>query len=143
MVFNTDFSVVDEEQQARKRYKKDLGHLKPDLEAYNKQKELALGLAPGTLKPGHPVPSPSTTLINFDSRGGQVRRLISILLAEVFFIVLTHFVVDRRTTTSRRIALPRCEQLAICRQQTLRRCDRPCHWQTQHRVRLLSFIPFQ
>ena len=33
----------------RRKYKKDLDHLKPDLEAYNRQKEVALGLAPGTL----------------------------------------------------------------------------------------------
>lgn len=39
----------DYEDQARKKYKKDLDILKPDLIAYNKQKEIALGLAPGTL----------------------------------------------------------------------------------------------
>jgi pre-mRNA-splicing factor SYF2 len=39
----------DDSHAARLRYKKDLDVLKPDLEAYNTQKEAALGLAPGTL----------------------------------------------------------------------------------------------
>ncbi|PFH50831.1 hypothetical protein AMATHDRAFT_60296 [Amanita thiersii Skay4041] len=44
-----DFEFHDDAQAARRRYKKDLDLIKPDLEAYNKQKEAALGLAPGTL----------------------------------------------------------------------------------------------
>jgi len=44
-----DFQFHDEADQARKKYKKDLDLLKPDLVAYNRQKEIALGLAPGTL----------------------------------------------------------------------------------------------
>lgn len=43
------FSPVDDSDAVRRKYKKDLDHLKPDLEAYNRQKEIALGLAPGAL----------------------------------------------------------------------------------------------
>ncbi|KAF5392844.1 hypothetical protein D9757_001041 [Collybiopsis confluens] len=44
-----DFEFHDDAHAARRRYKKDLDLIKPDLVAYNKQKEVALGLAPGTL----------------------------------------------------------------------------------------------
>ncbi|KZT64420.1 SYF2-domain-containing protein [Daedalea quercina L-15889] len=44
-----DFEFHNDADAARKRYKKDLDLIKPDLATYNKQKELALGLAPGTL----------------------------------------------------------------------------------------------
>lgn len=45
----TDCSTVDDAHAARRRYKKDIDHIKPDLVAYNKQKEMALGMAPGSL----------------------------------------------------------------------------------------------
>lgn len=46
----TDFLILlDDAHAARRRYKKDLDHIKPDLVAYNRQKEIAMGLAPGTL----------------------------------------------------------------------------------------------
>lgn len=44
-----DFEFHNDADAARKRYKKDLDFIKPNLEAYNRQKEIALGLAPGTL----------------------------------------------------------------------------------------------
>ncbi|KAG5639772.1 hypothetical protein H0H81_000052 [Sphagnurus paluster] len=44
-----DFEFHDDAHAARRRYKKDLDHIKPDLVAYNKQKEIAMGLAPGSL----------------------------------------------------------------------------------------------
>ncbi|EJU05676.1 SYF2-domain-containing protein [Dacryopinax primogenitus] len=50
-----DFTFNNAEDHARRRYKKDLDFIKPDLEAYNRQKEAALGLAPGTLKAGQPT----------------------------------------------------------------------------------------
>lgn len=40
---------TDDSDAVRRKYKKDLDHLKPDLEAYNRQKEIALGLVAGTL----------------------------------------------------------------------------------------------
>jgi hypothetical protein len=39
----------DDSHAARRKYKKEVDKLKPDLEAYNRQKETAMGLAPGTL----------------------------------------------------------------------------------------------
>ncbi|KAN0109073.1 SYF2 domain containing protein [Russula decolorans] len=44
-----DFEFHDDSHAARRKYKKEVDKLKPDLEAYNKQKEAAMGLAPGTL----------------------------------------------------------------------------------------------
>ncbi|TDL28006.1 SYF2-domain-containing protein [Rickenella mellea] len=67
---NADFEFHDEEQQSRKRYKKDLVHLKPDLAAYNTQKEIALGLEPGTLKAG--ASSASSSLTAFNPQGNAV-----------------------------------------------------------------------
>ncbi|KAI0088256.1 SYF2-domain-containing protein [Irpex rosettiformis] len=60
-----DFEFNNDADAARRRYKKDLDHIKPDLAAYNKQKEIALGLAPGTLaKQGSG--SSSTSITSFD-----------------------------------------------------------------------------
>jgi len=58
---NADFEFNDEEQQARKRYKKDLVHLKPDLAAYNRQKALAIGNGEGS--------SSSSALTSFNPQG--------------------------------------------------------------------------
>lgn len=71
---NADFEFHDEEQRAHRRYKKDLVHLKPDLASYNKQKELALGLAPGTLASSNAPGSSSSSnvLTNFNPQGGSV-----------------------------------------------------------------------
>lgn len=66
---NADFEFHDEEQQARRRYKKDLVHLKPDLASYNKQKELAMGLAPGS---SSGASSSSNALTAFDPQGGTI-----------------------------------------------------------------------
>ena len=41
--------LLDAADAARKKYKKDLDQLKPDLAAYTRQKEAALGLVPGAL----------------------------------------------------------------------------------------------
>ncbi|GJE86326.1 SYF2 domain-containing protein [Phanerochaete sordida] len=62
-----DFEFHNDADAARKRYKKDLDHIKPDLAAYNRQKEIALGLAPGTLaKAGSSSGSSSSALTTFD-----------------------------------------------------------------------------
>ncbi|KIY70252.1 SYF2-domain-containing protein [Cylindrobasidium torrendii FP15055 ss-10] len=56
------FEFNDDADAARRKYKKDLDYLKPDLHAYNQQKEMALGLAPGTLtsfNPKHGEAGPS------------------------------------------------------------------------------------
>ncbi|KZV74978.1 SYF2-domain-containing protein [Peniophora sp. CONT] len=66
-----DFEFHDDAHAARRKYKKDVDHLKPDLEAYNRQKEIALGLAPGTLdKSGQG--SSSSALTTFDPSAGQL-----------------------------------------------------------------------
>ncbi|KIM27800.1 hypothetical protein M408DRAFT_329751 [Serendipita vermifera MAFF 305830] len=44
-----DFEFHDQTSTAHRKYKKDLDLLKPDLIAYNLEKERALGLEPGTL----------------------------------------------------------------------------------------------
>lgn len=44
-----DYEFHNDADAARRRYKKDLDLIKPDMEAYNKQKEMALGLTPGAL----------------------------------------------------------------------------------------------
>ena len=60
---------LDDADAARKRYKKDLDLLKPDLEAYNKQKEMALGLAAGSLSKAG---SSSSAITQFDPSGSSV-----------------------------------------------------------------------
>jgi pre-mRNA-splicing factor SYF2 len=54
---------VDDAHAARRRYKKDLDVIKPDLVAYNKQKEVAMGLAPGTLVTFNPTEGSSAVRI--------------------------------------------------------------------------------
>jgi pre-mRNA-splicing factor SYF2 len=52
---------LDDAHAARRRYKKDLDHIKPDLVAYNRQKEVAMGLAPGTLTSFNPSAGSSSS----------------------------------------------------------------------------------
>ncbi|KAG1803878.1 SYF2-domain-containing protein [Suillus plorans] len=67
-----DYEFHDDVHAARRRYKKDLDLIKPDLTTYNRQKEAVLGLAPGSLsKSGSSTPS-SSALTTFDPSGGQV-----------------------------------------------------------------------
>ena len=73
LLADTDYLVSDEEQQARRRYKKDLAHLKPDLETYSKQKALAMGSAPGSSS------SSSNALTAFNPQGGTVRAFCCFL----------------------------------------------------------------
>jgi hypothetical protein len=40
---------ADHADAAQRRYKKDLDLIKPDMDAYNEQKERAMGLGPGAL----------------------------------------------------------------------------------------------
>jgi pre-mRNA-splicing factor SYF2 len=52
----------DDAHAARRRYKKDLDLIKPDLVAYNQQKEVAMGLAPGALvRPADATAGPSSS----------------------------------------------------------------------------------
>ncbi len=61
----------DDAHAARRRYKKDLDVINPDLAAYNKQKEIALGLAPGTLSKG------GSSISNFNPTGGPSSSQVS------------------------------------------------------------------
>ncbi|KAN0094552.1 SYF2 splicing factor domain containing protein [Tylopilus felleus] len=67
-----DFEFHDDAHAARRRYKKDLDLIKPDLEAYNRQKEQALGLVAGTLSiSGSSTPSGSSSAL-ISVAGGQM-----------------------------------------------------------------------
>jgi pre-mRNA-splicing factor SYF2 len=52
--------LLDAAHAARRKYKKDLDLIKPDLTAYNRQKEVALGYAPGTLTTFNPTAGSSS-----------------------------------------------------------------------------------
>ncbi|KAH7883059.1 SYF2 splicing factor-domain-containing protein [Phlebopus sp. FC_14] len=69
-----DFAFHDDAHAARRRYKKDLDLLRPDLDAYNRQKEQALGLNAGMLsKSESSTPSGSSTVLTiFDATGRQM-----------------------------------------------------------------------
>ncbi|KAJ3759850.1 SYF2 splicing factor-domain-containing protein [Lentinula raphanica] len=67
-----DFEFHDDAHAARRRYKKDLDLIKPDLVAYNKQKEIAMGLAPGTLSNFDPISGPSSLQVSHTSLEQQL-----------------------------------------------------------------------
>ncbi|KAJ3784943.1 SYF2-domain-containing protein [Lentinula aff. detonsa] len=67
-----DFEFHDDAHAARRRYKKDLDLIKPDLVAYNKQKEIAMGLAPGTLSNFDPNAGPSSLQVSTTSLEQQL-----------------------------------------------------------------------
>ena len=72
----------DDAHAARRKYKKEIDKLKPDLEAYNRQKEIAMGLAPGTLSQNGS--SSSFSLTSFDpteASSSQVRHFITWLFS--------------------------------------------------------------
>jgi len=68
-VRRADYKFHDDTHAARRRYKKDLDLIKPDLTAYSRQKEVVLGLAPGSLANSG---SSSSALIAFNPSGGQI-----------------------------------------------------------------------
>lgn len=88
--------MIDEEHQARRRYKKDLAHIKPDLVAYNKQKAIALGVAPDALKPG----SSSSAVTAFDPSGGQVCFVSRFHFVSFFFVSPSSWTRARSVPTS-------------------------------------------
>lgn len=53
---------IDAEQVSQRRYKKDLAYIKPNMASYNKQKEQALGLPPGTITDELANPDKSSTV---------------------------------------------------------------------------------
>jgi len=66
-----DFEFHDDSHSARRKYKKDVDKLKPDLEAYNRQKEAAMGLAPGTLSQNE-----SFSLTTFDPTEASSSQMV-------------------------------------------------------------------
>jgi len=54
-----DFEFHDDAHAARRRYKKDLDQIKPDLNEYNKQKAIAMGYNTGALVSFNPTAGPS------------------------------------------------------------------------------------
>jgi len=68
-----DFEFHDDAHAARRKYKKDVDKLKPDLEAYNKQKETAMGLTPGTLSQNG---SSSFSVTSFDPTQASGSQLV-------------------------------------------------------------------
>jgi pre-mRNA-splicing factor SYF2 len=66
----------DDAHAARRKYKKEVDNFKPDLEAYNKQKEAAMGLAPGTLSQSG---SSTFSLDVFDPTAASSSQVIHIL----------------------------------------------------------------
>ncbi|KAN0125277.1 Pre-mRNA-splicing factor syf2 [Lactarius tabidus] len=68
-----DFEFHDDAHAARRKYKKDVDKLKPDLEVYNRQKETAMGLAPGTLAQ---TGSSSFSLTSFDPTQASGSQLV-------------------------------------------------------------------
>ncbi len=78
------YVFADDAHAARRKYKKDVDKLKPDLEVYNRQKETAMGLAPGTLSQNG---SSSFSLTSFDpaqASGSQVESLLTLCSFQKF-----------------------------------------------------------
>jgi len=68
-----DFEFHDDAHAARRKYKKEVDKLKPDLEAYNKQKEAAMGLAPGTLSQ---IDSSTFSVDTFDPTAASSSQMV-------------------------------------------------------------------
>ena len=103
------FSSADDAHAARRKYKKDVDKLKPDLEAYNKQKETAMGLAPGTLSQNG---SSSFTLTSFDptqASGSQVESIVTPCLCKKIDHDFSGGPDCSSATAGSRESLPRCE----------------------------------
>jgi len=121
--------LKDDAHAARRRYKKDLDHIKPDLIAYNKQKEVAMGLAPGTLVSFNPTEGSSAVRIL------QMRMILS------YSIQISARSDKPAATAGSGASVPRCQYAHIRGQQTERRRYRSSREQNQSRVRLY-FCPW-
>ena len=101
--------VADDAHAARRKYKKDVDKLKPDLEVYNRQKETAMGLALGTLSQNG---SSSFSLTSFDptqASGSQVDPSWPFVL---FNKLISNFLVG-----------PDCSSAAVGSREPLPRCE--------------------
>jgi pre-mRNA-splicing factor SYF2 len=68
--------TVDADTNAHKLYNKNTHQLKPDLVAYNRQKELALGLAPGTIVPVDAKSVEGSSVVTSVNATGSRRKII-------------------------------------------------------------------
>ena len=85
--------LLDDAHAARRRYKKDLDLIKPDLEAYNKQKAIAMGYAPGALVGSNPSAATSASAL-------QVRATSRSFLLQVLTSTLDGCVKSRTEISS-------------------------------------------
>lgn len=86
--------MLDDAHAARRRYKKDLDLIKPDLEAYNKQKAIAMGYASGALVGFNPSAATSASAL-------QVRTISShSFLSQVLTFTLDGCVTSRTEISS-------------------------------------------
>ncbi|THH18895.1 hypothetical protein EW146_g2182 [Bondarzewia mesenterica] len=70
-----DFEFHDDAHAARRRYKKDLDDIKVNLVEYNRRREVAMGLAPGTLVRSAAASS-SSSITNFDPKQGSHMQVV-------------------------------------------------------------------
>ena len=102
--------LLDDSHAARRKYKKEVDKLTPDLEVYNRQKEAAMGLAPGTLSQNGS--SSSFSLTTFDpteASSSQVTHSVSFVLFTNSESVFSDGPDCSPTTGGSRGSLPRCE----------------------------------
>ena len=102
--------LLDDSHAARRKYKKEVDKLTPDLEVYNRQKEAAMGLAPGTLSQNGS--SSSFSLTTFDpteASSSQVTHSVSFVLFTNSESVFSDGPDRSPTTGGSRGSLPRCE----------------------------------
>jgi pre-mRNA-splicing factor SYF2 len=71
--------LVDDAHAARRRYKKDLDLIKPDMEAYNKQKAIAMGYAPGALVGFNPSAATSASALQVRATSSHSSFLSQVL----------------------------------------------------------------
>lgn len=81
--------IIDDAHAARRRYKKDLDQIKPDLAAYNRQKEVAMGLAPGTLVTSFNPTAGSSSSSSMQVRSPSSRSIIPVLMRNGIQVVPT------------------------------------------------------
>ena len=99
----------DDSHAARRKYKKEVDKLKPDLEAYNKQKETAMGLAPGTLSQNGSSTFSLTTFDPTEASGSQVNHLAFRCLRQTLKSAIPDGPDCSPTADGSRKSLPGCE----------------------------------
>ena len=142
-------TLPDDAHAARRKYKKEVDKLKPDLEAYNKQKEAAMGLAPGTLSQSESSTFSLTTFDPTQASSSQVTHSVSLVPltnseSRIFrwSRLLTSNRSQQRVSTETRIVYYMPTTSLLTRQSTVssarlikstsRDCMRPCFFADNH-----------